>query len=138
MPHVKLALYFAGPFFKFGNQGVLLGRVTNPVFVWNVESGLHSALRARLDDLVLEVLGFPPGDDAAQTEGVAAVGQDSEAAILRGWFLIHLVHADPTHHILTPLVGIRGRRPRISTPSHVPGVCGAALSCLLLAGRCLG
>lgn len=60
-----------------------------------------------LYDLFLKIFGLSPGHDAAKTEGMTAVGQDSKAPLSHGAFFINLVHADATEDIFALIVGFR-------------------------------
>lgn len=81
----------------------------------------------------MEVFGFPPSDDAAQAERMAAVGQDAKAPLSTG-LLVHSLHADATGHIFTLVEGFRMLLSRLEGSS---GRGGTMLCCYLQGGRLL-
>lgn len=82
----------------------------------------------------MEVFGFPPGDNAAQAERMAAVGQDAKAPLLSTGLLVHSLHADATGHIFTLVEGFRMLLGRLEGSS---GRGGTMLCCYLQGGRLL-
>lgn len=62
---------------------------------------------ASLYNLALKLLSTPPLADTLETVGVAAVGQDAEAALAGVGLLVDDLHADATHHVLAALDGER-------------------------------
>lgn len=60
-----------------------------------------------LYDLALKLLSAPPLANALEAVGVAAVGEDPEAALTGVGFLVDHLHADATHFVLAALDGKR-------------------------------
>lgn len=58
-----------------------------------------------LYDWILELLGTPPLPDARQAVRVVAVGKDPKPPLGGRWLLVHHLHADTAHFVLTCLEG---------------------------------
>lgn len=58
-----------------------------------------------LDDILLEVLCFSPGNNAANAESMIAVGEDAITPFLSSGLLGYLVHADATSYIFALVKG---------------------------------
>lgn len=133
MTHEETTSSFTAFRFEVTDEGFLWLSL-HPVLVRDVKCGLHSALWAALYNFFMEVFGFPPGDNAAQAERMAAVGQDAKAPLLSTGLLVHSLHADATGHIFTLVEGFRMLLGRLEGSS---GRGGTMLCCYLQGGRLL-
>lgn len=77
------------------------------------------------------IFHFPPGWDALYTEWVIAIRQDSKNIVSWVTLFIHVVHADSTGHILTPVGNIHSSHFLQGTWGGGGSSTGTILSCCL-------